>query len=156
MARIFIRHPSRKVKGSAMLYGRYEHNIDAKGRIFVPAKLREKLGDAFIAAAVMDHCVCLYSLEEWDKLQEGLAQMPMTKARKLQRYLSANATDVQVDSQGRVLLPRHLLAYADLQKEALVIGAGNRAEIWNPGAYEEDIGAMTSEEVEAEFMELGF
>ena len=52
-----------------MLYGRYEHNIDAKGRIFVPAKLREKLGDAFIAAAVMDHCVCLYSLEEWDKLQ---------------------------------------------------------------------------------------
>lgn len=77
-----------------MLYGRYEHNIDAKGRIFVPAKLREKLGDAFIAAAVMDHCICLYSLEEWDKLQEGLAQMPMTKARKLQRYLSANATDV--------------------------------------------------------------
>ena len=93
-----------------MLYGRYEHNIDAKGRIFVPAKLREKLGDAFIAAAVMDHCVCLYSMGEWDKLQEGLAQMPMTKARKLQRYLSANATDVQVDAQGRILLPRHLLA----------------------------------------------
>lgn len=91
-----------------MLYGRYEHNIDAKGRIFVPAKLREKLGDAFIAAAVMDHCVCLYSMGEWDKLQEGLAQMPMTKARKLQRYLSANATDVQVDAQGRILLPRHL------------------------------------------------
>ena len=139
-----------------MLYGRYEHNIDAKGRIFVPAKLREKLGDAFIAAAVMDHCVCLYSMGEWDKLQEGLAQMPMTKARKLQRYLSANATDVQVDAQGRILRPRHLLAYADLQKEALVIGAGNRAEIWNPAAYEDDIGAMTSDEVEAEFMELGF
>ena len=138
-----------------MLYGRYQHNIDAKGRIFVPAKLREKLGDAFIAAAVMDHCVCLYSMEEWDKLQEGLAAMPMTKARKLQRYLSANAADVQVDSQGRILLPRHLLAYADLEKEALVIGAGNRAEIWNPAAYEEDSGAMTSEEVEAEFMELG-
>ena len=70
-----------------MLYGRYQHNIDAKGRLFVPAKLREKLGDAFIAAAVMDHCISLYSLEEWDKLQEGLAAMPMTKARKLQRYL---------------------------------------------------------------------
>ena len=99
-----------------MLYGRYQHNIDAKGRLFVPAKLREKLGDAFIAAAVMDHCVSLYSLEEWDKLQEGLAAMPMTKARKLQRYLSANAADVQVDSQGRILLPRHLLAYARLEK----------------------------------------
>ena len=139
-----------------MLYGRYQHNIDAKGRLFVPAKLREKLGDAFIAAAVMDHCISLYSLEEWDKLQEGLAAMPMTKARKLQRYRSANAADVQVDSQGRILLPRHLLDYASLEKEALVIGAGNRAEIWNPAAYEEDSGSMTPEEVEAEFMELGF
>ena len=115
-----------------MLYGRYQHNIDAKGRIFVPAKLREKLGDAFIAAAVMDHCVSLYSMEEWDKLQQGLADMPMTKARKLQRYLSANAADVQVDAQGRILLPRHLLDYARLEKEALVVGAGNRAEILEP------------------------
>ena len=139
-----------------MLYGRFQHNIDAKGRIFVPAKLREKLGDGFIAAAVMDHCVSLYSMEEWDKLQQGLADMPMTKARKLQRYLSANACDVQVDAQGRILLPRHLLDYARLEKEALVVGAGNRAEIWNPAAYEEDIGDMSYDEVEAAFMELGF
>lgn len=139
-----------------MLYGRYEHNIDAKGRIFVPAKLREKLGETFIAAAVMDHCVCLYSMEEWDKLMEGLAAMPMTKARRLQRQLSANAADVQVDAQGRILLPKHLLAYAALVKEALVIGAGNRAEIWNPESYEQDSGFMTPEEVEEEFMELGF
>ena len=139
-----------------MLYGRFQHNIDAKGRLFVPAKLRDKLGSLFIAAAVMDHCVCLYSMEEWEKLQEGLAQKPMTQARKLQRYLSANAVDVQVDAQGRILLPRHLLEYAGLEKEALVIGAGNRAEVWNPTAYEADIDAMTSEEVEAEFAELGF
>lgn len=139
-----------------MLYGRYQHNIDAKGRIFVPAKLREKLGDCFIAAAVMDHCISLYSMEEWDKLQQGLAEMPMTKARKLQRYLSANAADVQIDAQGRILLPKHLLEYAYLEKEALVVGAGNRAEIWNPANYEDDIGGMTSEEVESEFMELGF
>ena len=139
-----------------MLYGRFEHNIDAKGRLFVPAKLREKLGLSFIAAAVMDHCVCLYSVEEWEKLQEGLAQMPMTKARKLQRYLSANAVDAQVDTQGRMLLPKHLLEYVGLEKEALVIGAGNRVEIWNPAAYEENMADMTSEEVEAEFLELGF
>ena len=139
-----------------MLYGRFQHNIDAKGRLFVPAKLRDKLGMSFIAAAVMDHCVCLYSAEEWDKLLDGLAQMPMTKARKLQRYLSANAVDVQIDSQGRILLPKHLLEYASLEKEALVIGAGNRAEIWAPSLYEEDMADMTSEEVEAEFAELGF
>ena len=139
-----------------MLYGKFQHNIDAKGRLFVPAKLRDKLGCLFIAAAVMDHCVCLYSMEEWEKLQEGLAQKPMTQARKLQRYLSANAVDVQVDAQGRILLPRHLLEYAGLSKEALVIGAGNRAEVWNPTAYEADMDSMTSEEVEAEFAELGF
>ncbi len=139
-----------------MLYGRFQHNIDVKGRLFVPAKLREKLGLSFIAAAVMDHCISLYSVEEWEKLQAGLAEMPLTKARKLQRYLSANAVDAQVDTQGRILLPKHLLEYAGLEKEALVIGAGNRAEIWNPAAYEESMGNMTSEEVEAEFMELGF
>ena len=139
-----------------MLYGRYQHNIDAKGRIFVPAKLREKLGDSFIAAAVMDHCVCLYSMEEWDKLQQGLAEMPMTKARKLQRYLSANAADVQVDAQGRILLPKNLLAYAGLEKEALVVGTGKRAEIWNPAEFEADIDVMTAEEVESGLMELGF
>lgn len=139
-----------------MLYGRFEHNIDAKGRIFVPAKLREKLGDSFIAAAVIDHCISLYSMDEWDKLQQGLADMPFTKARKLQRYLSSNAADVQVDSQGRILLPKHLLNYAMLEKEALVIGAGNRAEIWNPANYEMDSDSMTPEEVENEFMTLGF
>jgi protein mraZ len=139
-----------------MLYGRYQHNIDAKGRIFVPAKLREKLGDSFIAAAVMDRCVSLYSMEEWDKLLEGISGTPMTQARKLLRYLSANAADVQVDAQGRILLPKHLLAYASLEKEALVLGAGNRAEIWNPEQYEENVGDMTSEAVEAEFMKLGF
>lgn len=139
-----------------MLYGRFQHNIDAKGRLFVPAKLRDKLGSSFIAAAVMDHCVCLYSMDEWEKLQAGLAEKPMTQARRLQRYLSANAVDVQVDAQGRILLPRHLITYATLEKEALVIGAGNRAEIWNPAAYEAEVTAMTDEEIEAEFAELGF
>ncbi len=139
-----------------MLNGRFEHTIDAKGRLFVPTKLREKLGSAFIAAAVMDHCVSLYSAEEWEKLQAGLAEMPLTKARKLQRYLSANAADVQIDAHGRILLPRHLLEYAGLEKDALVIGAGNRAEVWNPAAYEANMADMTSEEVEAEFAELGF
>lgn len=139
-----------------MLYGRYKHNIDAKGRIFVPSKLREKLGECFIAAAVMDHCVSLYSMEEWNKLQQGLADMPFTKARRLQRYLSSNAADVQVDAQGRINLPGHLLSYASLVKETLVIGAGNRAEIWNPESYESESESMTPGEVENEFIELGF
>jgi MraZ protein len=124
--------------------------------LFVPAKLRDKLGMSFIAAAVMDHCVCLYSEEEWEKLLAGLAEMPMTKARRLQRYLSANAVDVQIDSQGRILLPKHLLEYAGLTKEAVVIGAGNRAEIWSPQEYAKESESMTAEQVEQEFLQLGF
>ncbi len=139
-----------------MLYGRYEHTVDAKGRLFVPAKLREKLGDSFIAAAVIDNCICLYSLEEWERLMEKLMEKPMTEARRLQRYISSNAVDVQADAQGRILLPRHLLSRAGLVKEALVIGAGNHAEIWNPTDYEDGIGSMTTEAAEEEFVKLGF
>ncbi len=139
-----------------MLYGRYEHNIDAKGRIFVPVSLRDKLGSHFMAAAVLDHCISLYSDEEWEKLMANINAAPVSKSRDLQRYLSANAKDVEVDAQGRILLPRHLLAYGGLEKEAIVIGAGNRAEIWNPQAYERTVGAMTAEDVEAAFAELGF
>lgn len=139
-----------------MLCGRFEHTVDAKGRLSVPSKMRDKLGTEFMAAAVMDHCISLYSMEEWEKLMAGLAEMPLTKSRKLQRYLASNAVDVQVDSHGRILLPKHLLEYANLEKEATVIGAGNHAEVWSPAAYEESMAMMTAEEVEAEFAELGF
>ncbi|MCL2884786.1 MAG: division/cell wall cluster transcriptional repressor MraZ [Oscillospiraceae bacterium] len=138
------------------LYGRYQHNIDAKGRLFVPAKLREKLGNVFMAAAVLDRCVSLYAMDEWDRLIGKLNDVPMTQARGLQRHLSANALDVPVDTQGRILLPRHLLDYAGLTKDALVVGAGNHAEIWEPAAFDEGERAMTAEQVESLFAGLGF
>ena len=133
---------------NGMLHGQYRHNIDAKGRLFVPAKLREKLGDTFMAAAVLDQCICLYTKDEWERLLESLAALPMAKTRHLQRYLSANASDVEVDAQGRILLPKHLLQYASLAKEALVVGAGKRAEIWNPDRYDQTMAVMTTQEVE--------
>ena len=139
-----------------MLYGQYRHNVDAKGRLSVPAKWRDKLGDTFMAAAVIDPCICLYSMAEWDKLMAGLNEMPMTKARRLQRYLSANAVDVTVDAQGRILIPKHLLDYAGLTKETVVIGAGNHAELWHPDEYITEITRMTPTEIESEFAELGF
>ena len=136
--------------------GRYSHNIDAKGRIFVPAKLREVLGDTFVVAAVMEPCISLYTLEGWNAMLQKLEELPMTKSRPLLRYLSSNAADVQVDSQGRVLLPKHLLEHAQLQKEALVIGAGaGRAEIWNPTLYEQTVGAMSEDDILADFAALG-
>ena len=137
-------------------YGRYQHTVDAKGRVFVPVKLRDKLGSEFIAAAVMDHCISLYSFEEWDKLMEGVNAMPLTKARDLQRTLSSNAMDVELDAQGRILLPKHLVAYGMLEKDVTVIGAGNHAEIWSTARLTEREQALTDEALEEKFMELGF
>ena len=136
--------------------GRYSHNIDAKGRVFVPAKMRDTLGETFVAAVVMEPCVSLYTLEGWNAMLEKLEQLPMSKSRQLLRYLSSNAADVQVDSQGRILLPKHLIEHAKLEKEALIIGAGaNRAEIWNPSLYEQTVGALSDDDIAADFMALG-
>ncbi|MBE6763052.1 MAG: division/cell wall cluster transcriptional repressor MraZ [Ruminococcaceae bacterium] len=136
--------------------GRYSHNIDTKGRMIVPAKMREVLGDTFVVAAVMEPCVSLYTLDGWNAMLEKLEELPMTKSRPLLRYLSSNAADVTVDAQGRILIPKHLLEYAQLTKEALVIGAGaGRAEIWNPALYDEMVGSMTDASVMEDFAALG-
>jgi MraZ protein len=137
-------------------YGRYHHTVDAKGRVFVPVKLRDKLGSGFMAAAVLDHCISLYSYEEWDKLMEGINTMPVSKARDLQRHLSSNAIDVELDAQGRILLPKHLVAYGFLEKDVTVIGAGNHAEIWNSDRLAERESTLTDEALEEMFIELGF
>lgn len=137
-------------------YGRYTHTVDAKGRMIVPAKFREKLGSGFMAAAVLDHCVSLYSGEEWDRLMEGLNQQPLSKARELQRYLSSNAQDVDMDAQGRILLPESLIRYAFLEREVVVLGAGNHAEIWDPSRLAEYDARMTDDRLEEQFIELGF
>ena len=136
--------------------GRYSHNIDTKGRLIIPAKIREVLGDTFVAAAVMEPCVSLYTMESWDAMLQKLEELPMTKARPLLRYLSSNAVDVTLDAQGRALIPKHLLDHAELKKEALVIGAGaGRAEIWDPALYNELVGGMTDENIMEELAALG-
>lgn len=139
-----------------MLYGRFEYNIDAKGRIFIPVKLREKLGSSFIAATVLDPCVSLYSAEEWDSLLKKLTSAPMAETRKLLRKVAQSAEDVTLDSQGRILLSKPLLAHARLEKPALIIGAGRRAEIWNPEVYEQTMADMTDEKTEEAFIQYGF
>ena len=139
-----------------MLYGRVEHNIDAKGRVFIPVKLREKLGSTFIAAAVLDRCVSLYSSAEWEGLLEKIGAAPMGETRRLLRRITQSAEDVTLDAQGRILLNKDLLAYAGLTKPALIIGAGRRAEIWDPQIYAADMADMTDDKLEEEFIKYGF
>ncbi len=116
-----------------MLLGEYKHSIDSKGRIIIPAKFREKLGEHFIVTRGLDGCLFGYSLEEWEKVEEKLQELPMAKrdARKFTRFFYSAATECRIDKQGRINLPQTLIDFAELEKASYLIGVSNRIEIWN-------------------------
>ena len=135
--------------------GQYAHNIDAKGRLFIPARLREELGQTFHVTIGLDHCLSIYSDENWNVLVEKIHEMPYNKARGL-RVLSANAVDCEPDAQGRILIPAKLRQYADLQKEVVVIGSFDRAEIWSADRWaREETLAFESGALERAMEEMG-
>lgn len=122
-----------------MLMGNYQHNIDTKGRLIIPAKFRQELGDGFIITRGMDGCLFGYSASEWQKLEEKLAELPLSKkeARTFVRFFYSAAIECTLDKQGRVNLPDTLIQYAKLDKECTIIGVSNRIEIWNRHRWEE-------------------
>ncbi|MBQ9535782.1 MAG: division/cell wall cluster transcriptional repressor MraZ [Clostridia bacterium] len=130
--------------------GEYQHNIDAKGRLIFPINLRKELGDKFVVFKGLDNCLWVYSVPDWEEFERKIAALP-TKARKLQRFYSANF-ECEPDSQGRILIPQSLRAYAGLQKDVVVVGIQNRAEIWDSKAWDEYNGDLTSDDI-AELME---
>lgn len=115
-----------------MLLGEYEHSIDTKGRIAMPAKLREGLGGKFIITKGLDGCLFVYAMDEWQRVEQKLASLPMSRktARDFTRFLFGGACEGECDKQGRVLLPASLRRYAGLEREAVIVGVGSRAEIW--------------------------
>jgi len=118
--------------------GQYQHSIDAKGRLFIPARLREELGARFyVTIGGADRCLTVYSEQEWEKLTEKFESLPYTKAKTAIRSLYANAAKCEPDAQGRILLPQKLRAYAELEKEVVVAGVSRRAEIWNADRWAE-------------------
>ena len=108
--------------------GTYEHSIDAKGRLFIPSKLREELGSAFYLAMGVDACLAIYPQSTWDRFTEKFASLPMSQSKAM-RPLFANAVKCEPDSQGRIVIPQKLRRYASLEKEAVIIGVHDRAEI---------------------------
>ena len=133
-----------------MLMGKFTHNLDAKNRLFIPAKHRDQLGETFVITRNIDKCLSVFSMEEWEKYTDKLEQLPTTQAREIARFIYSNAADVQPDSQGRVLIPAELLAYAGIAKGAVVVGCGRHAEIWAEAGYaklkeEEDVTLMLEE-----------
>ena len=135
--------------------GQYAHNIDAKGRLFIPARLREELGQTFHVTIGLDHCLSIYSNESWDAFMDKLRDLPYSKAKAL-RVLSANAVDCEPDAQGRILIPAKLRQYADLQKEVVVIGSFDRADIWSADLWDrEETLAFESGALERAMEEMG-
>lgn len=115
-----------------MFMGEYNHSIDAKGRIIVPAKFRESLGDEFVVTQGLDGCLFVYPDEEWEKFVKELRGLPGSKeARQLQRYFMAGAALVEVDKQGRILLPLKLREQAKLEKDIVFVGVLSKIEIWS-------------------------
>ena len=121
-----------------MFMGTYEHGLDAKGRVIVPAKLREGLGESFVVTLGLDGCLFAYPMEEWEGFIDKLKGLPGNKeGRKLQRHFMANAALCEVDKQGRILIPSVLREFAALDKEVVLIGVGGRIEIWGKERWEE-------------------
>lgn len=121
-----------------MLMGEYEHSIDAKGRVILPADFRETLGDQFVITKGLDTCLFVYAQEEWDKLSQKLRQLPLSKpeARAFVRFFFSGARTVECDKQGRFLMPGTLRSYAKLEKDAVLLGVSNRIEVWSKAEWE--------------------
>ncbi len=115
-----------------MLIGEYHHNIDDKGRLTIPSKFREEIGDKFIVTRGLDNCLFVYSLVEWEKIVSKLKTLPFTKkdARTFTRFFLSGATLCEFDKQGRINLANSLISYAKIQKECAIIGVNDRLEIW--------------------------
>ncbi len=116
-----------------MFIGEYEHNVDAKGRIIMPAKLREDIGEKFIITKGLDGCLFAYSQAEWANFEEKLKALPLAQknARNFVRFFLSGAVECEIDKQGRFLIPANLREHALLDKEVVIIGVGTRLEIWN-------------------------
>ncbi len=143
---------------SASMKGTYNHNLDAKGRVIIPSKIREALGKEFVVTRGFENCLSLYSKEEWNNLTEKLKGLGNKKeaVRNLKRYIQANAADCEIDTQGRTVIPPQLRETVGLEKEIVIVGNGEKAEIWSKKAWDELMSAecFSVENLKAQLEEL--
>ena len=124
-----------------MLIGEYHHNIDDKGRLIIPSKFREDIGDKFVATRGLDGCLFVYAMNEWEKIISKLKELPFTKkdARTFNRFFMSGAAVCEFDKQGRINISTPLINYANLNKNCVIIGVSERLEIWNEQNWNEFI-----------------
>ncbi len=130
-----------------MLIGTYQHTLDPKGRVIIPAKFREELGSPFYATRGNDNTIALLSKEAWEALGRRINEQPSSKTVKLRRFLFSNAAELEPDKQGRVLLPQNLREYAAIDKDLVINGAGSKVEIWDSNNWDAYNSNQSAEEV---------
>lgn len=124
-----------------MFMGEYQHTLDEKGRVAIPARLRDELGEKFVVTRGLDQCLFVYPMAEWSKIEGKLKALPFTKgdARAFTRMFFSGAIEVELDKQGRVLIPQNLRDYARVEREVRIIGVSNRVEVWSEAVWGEYI-----------------
>ena len=140
-----------------MFKGEYNHTIDEKGRLIIPAKFREELGNEFVVTRGLDGCLFGYNNSEWQMFEDKLRALPLTNkdARQFQRFMLAGAASVEIDKQGRILLPQVLRTFAGLDKDVVLIGVAGRIEIWSKDKYEEASAVDDMEAIAEKMSDLG-
>ena len=140
-----------------MFMGEYNHTIDTKGRVIVPSKFRETLGDEFVVTKGLDGCLFVYDNQEWTAFEEKLKALTITNkdARAFVRFFLAGAAGVEVDKQGRILLPVSLREFAALERDVVLIGVGSRIEIWSRERWEDTASFDDMDTIAEHMAELG-
>ena len=140
-----------------MFMGRYNHTIDPKGRLSIPSKYREILGDEFVVSKGMDGCLFVYANDAWKAFEEKLASLPLInrEARQFARFFLSGAQYVTVDKQGRILMPQDLREFAGLEKDVVLAGAGGRIEIWSLEKWNENTDQTDIDQISQGMMDVG-
>ncbi|MBO6302387.1 MAG: division/cell wall cluster transcriptional repressor MraZ [Ruminiclostridium sp.] len=137
--------------------GEYKSTLDAKGRMNFPVKLREELGDVFMVSKTVDdknRSLTLYTMEDWNELENKINSLPSVKTKGLRRYLITSSYEIEPDKQGRALIPQPLREFAGLKEDIVIVGVGKRAEIWDKAAWDDMNGSMDLAELTQTAIEL--
>lgn len=142
-----------------MFMGEFQHTLDSKGRLIMPAKFREALGAKFVVTRGLDGCLFGYPMDQWEQLEQKLSEMPLAKkdARTFVRFFYSAATECEIDKQGRINLPTSLKNHAKLDKNCVVIGVSNRIEIWDETRWEEfsNVAEESFDEIAENMIDFG-
>ena len=138
-----------------LFVGEHKHSLDAKNRLFIPAKYRDMLGDSFYITRKMEKCLAIYSEAEWQKFSEKLNTLPDSKVGKIKTFIFSKTAQVIPDTHGRILLPSNLITYAEIDKNVVIAGIGDHVQVWNESAWDAKEAEIDLHEMEDLFAQLG-